>query len=137
MTYQSGGLYGLDPDQISIEQEKDTLIKAYEYFLLQISEEEKASEKRQKLSADTYNAIKRGDETIVDILKKRRGRKKFILIDSTAKDRLKKRDAKQLEKIKKLSLFTPEKERRKIEEEGVGKLVSQKEEQRLLEEVKK
>lgn len=105
--------------------------------MLQINEEEKASEKRQKLSTDTYSAIKRGDETIVDILKKRRGRKKFILIDSTAKDRLKKRDAKQLEKIKKLSLFTPEKERRKIENEGLGRLVTEKEEKRMLEDVKK
>lgn len=70
------------------------MIKAYEYFMLQINEEEKAYEKRQKLSNDTYVAIKKGDETIVDILKKRRGRKKFILIDSTAKERLKKRDAK-------------------------------------------
>ena len=90
---------------MQVEQEKNILVKAFEYFLLQINEEEKAIFKRYKLSNETFMAIRNGDAEIVEVLKKRRGRKKFILIDSNAKDRLSKRDAKFLEKIKKMSIF--------------------------------
>jgi len=49
--------------------------------------------KRQRLSLQTYQAIRRKDEGIIDVLKKRRGRKKFILIDKSAKERLSKKNA--------------------------------------------
>ena len=35
----------------------------------------------QKLKQDTFSAIKKRDPHIVDVLKKKRGRKKFILTD--------------------------------------------------------
>jgi hypothetical protein len=41
----------------------------------------------------------------MEILKKRRGRKKFILIDFNVKERLSKRDMKYLEKVKNISMF--------------------------------
>lgn len=49
--------------------------------MLQINEEEKAYDKRQRLANDTFRAIKHRDPHIIDVLRKRRGRKKFILID--------------------------------------------------------
>ena len=39
------------------------------------------------------------------MLKKRRGRKKFIIIDTRVRDRLSKRDAKYLDKIERLSIY--------------------------------
>lgn len=51
------------------------------------------------MSNETYSAIKEHDPAIIDVLKKRRGRKKFILIDSKVKERLSKRDAKYLKKV--------------------------------------
>jgi hypothetical protein len=47
----------------------------------------------------TYQSIKRKDPSIIDVLRKRRGRKKFILIDQKVKDRLSKEHAKELEKL--------------------------------------
>lgn len=50
------------------------------------------------------------DSHIIDVLKKRRGRKKFILIDDSVKGRLKKRDVKYLDKVKHISPYeSPEK----------------------------
>lgn len=71
--------------------------------MLQINEEERNAEKRKKMSIDTYQSIKRNDDSIIDITRKRRGRKKFILIDSQVKANLKKRDLKYLERIKLLT----------------------------------
>ncbi len=53
----------------------------------------------------TYQAIRRKDEGIIDLLKKRRGRKKFILIDKSAKERLSKKNAKELLKLNQPDMY--------------------------------
>jgi len=64
--------------------------------VLQINEEEQQTEKRRKLSELTFKAIKNKDASIVDVIRKRRGRKRFILIDYKAKENLTKQHANEL-----------------------------------------
>lgn len=69
-----------------------------QYTSLHLSEEEGELERVRLLSVQTIAAMKRGDQRIQDTMRKRRGRKKFILSDEGAKRRLKKRQLKALEK---------------------------------------
>ncbi|CDW86779.1 UNKNOWN [Stylonychia lemnae] len=91
--------YKQNPEKDQNEGEKEKFLKLFEYCILQINEEEKEREKRRKLSNQTYLSIKKKDEEIINILKKPRGRKRFILIDNQVKERLSKKDAKYLEEV--------------------------------------
>ena len=82
------------------ENKSSNLGRLFEYCLLQINEETTGLQKRRKLSRETYESIKKKDANIIDTLKKRRGRKKFILIDAQVKDRLSQRETWQLEAYK-------------------------------------
>lgn len=56
-------------------------------------------EKRRKVSQETFVAVRKKDINILDVLKKRRGRKKFIMIDQRVRERLNKRESKFLDKV--------------------------------------
>lgn len=66
------------------DKQKIACLKAFEFIALHISEEEKAAESLKLLENKTFNALRRGDQSIVKAMEKRRGRKKFILIDNFA-----------------------------------------------------
>ena len=90
----------LHPDLARQEESQRCLSRIYEYCVLQIDQEEQQVEKRRRLSEQTYKAIKKKDAGVIDLLKKRRGRKRFILIDQKAKDSLSKQHAQQLAKLR-------------------------------------
>ena len=69
-----------------------------QYTSLHLSEEESELERMRLLGVQTLSAMKRGDTRIQETMRKRRGRKKFILSDEGAKRRLKKRQLKVLDK---------------------------------------
>lgn len=69
-----------------------------QYTSLHLSEEESELERMRLLSVQTTAAMKRGDMRIQETMRKRRGRKKFILGDEGAKRRLKKRQVKAQDK---------------------------------------
>ena len=66
------------------DTQKIACLKTFEFIALHISEEEKAAEKLKILENKTFNALRRGDQSIVSAMKKRRGRKRFIFIDNFA-----------------------------------------------------
>lgn len=82
MAYQSTAPNSEELKQSVEERKSSNLGRLFEYCLLQINEETTGVQKRRKLSKETYESIKKKDVNIIDTLKKRRGRKKFILIDS-------------------------------------------------------
>ena len=102
--------------------------------MLQINEEERAIEIRRKISNDTYQAVKKGDASIVDALKKRRGRKKFILIDSNVKERLNKRNSKYLEKVKKMSFERDQEQGPKNVK--LPQAITEKEERKIIDDIR-
>ena len=88
----------IEEDRGSKQQEVRSQQQLMQYTSLHLSEVENEIIAMEKKSAFTIAAMRKGDSRIQDDIKKRRGRKKFIMSDESAKLRLNKRTKKIAEK---------------------------------------